>query len=130
MFDLKQPCVNCPFRKGQGQLYRLGEKRLLEIANAVSFQCHKTVEFYAEEEGPFINVDGEDFDEQWRPIKNMDHAQQCAGLMAILHHEGRPNQIMQVAQRLGQFDPEQLDPKNEAYETLRDALAAHRHESA
>ena len=98
MFNLKQPCNNCPFRKGQGQNFRLSEGRLAEILNAPAFQCHKT-------------LDGS--------------AEQCAGLMKILYDAGEPNQIMQVAIRLGVLDPEKLDPKNEAYADLWDVMEAH-----
>lgn len=110
MFDLKQPCVSCPFRIGQGELFRLELERLQEIVAAVAFQCHKTVD-YSDDEAPASGS---------RP-------QQCAGLMAILHREGRLNQIMQVAQRLGVLDTSQLDPKQEAYASLEDALKAHGH---
>lgn len=109
MFALKQPCMNCPFRKGQGELFRLPRERLQEIVNAPAFQCHKTVD-YSEDE----------------PDQG-DRPQQCAGLMTVLHREGRPNQIMQVAQRLTGFDPDQLDPKNEAYGSMAEVVAAHGH---
>ena len=126
MFDLKQPCVNCPFRKGQGSLFRLHQERITQIVKGDAFQCHKTVEYHDESDGPFIDIDGDaGFDEQWAPITSMDKAQQCAGLMAVLHREGRPNAIMQVAERLGEFDPALLDPKGEAYQTLDAARRAH-----
>src|SRR3546814_3147904 len=41
--------------------------------------------------------------------------QQCAGLMTVLHREGKPNQIMQVAERFGALDPSALDPDDEVY---------------
>src|SRR5262245_3105406 len=97
MFDLKRPCVNCPFRKGQGPLFQLSAERLEEILNAPAFQCHKTFE--------------------GRP-------QQCAGLMSLLDRESQPNQIMQVAERWGEFDPELIDHRD-VYETISDALVAH-----
>lgn len=107
MFDLKQPCVNCPFRKGQGPLFGLSPLRLREIKAAVAFQCHKTVDYGNEE-----NLHG-------------DRPQQCAGLMAVLAREDEPNQIMQVAMRFGTLDLSTLDPKGEAYGSWRDVIEAH-----
>lgn len=108
MFDLKQPCVNCPFRRAQGELFGLGERRVREIAEAVAFQCHKTIDY-----------------SQTRP-RTGERPQQCAGLMTVLHRSGAPNVIMQVGRRLGHFDPALLDPKNECYASLDEAIAAHK----
>lgn len=112
MFDLKQPCLECPFRFGAGERYRLSAERLDEIANAPAFQCHKTIDYSEHEDRTASQC--------------ANHAQQCAGLMAILHRENRPNQIMQVATRLGFLDPDALDPKSVVYISLADALSAHR----
>lgn len=112
MFDLKRPCVNCPFRKGQGSRFRLTLDRLLGVIGGVAFQCHKTVDYRdAEEGGP----------------QPGDRPQQCAGLMAVLHRSGRDNQIMQIATRLGSLFPEELDPADEAYGSVEEATAAHLH---
>ncbi len=107
MFDLKQPCVNCPFRKGVGSLFGLQPERLREIKRATAFQCHKTVD-YSDDEPAAGN----------RP-------QQCAGLMSVLARENAPNQIMQVATRLNALDLSQLDPKGEAYDSWADVCVAH-----
>ena len=108
MFDLTRPCLNCPFRRGQGELFRLGLARLGEIFTAPAFQCHKTVDYDAEDEE-----------------RAGDRPQQCAGLMAILHREDEPNQIMQVAERMDALDPSKLDPRGEAYGSFAEALRAH-----
>lgn len=105
MFNLKQPCNDCPFRKGNSVAF-LTRERLESIFDAPAFQCHKTVDY-----------SGED-----REGRAGDKPQQCAGLMAVLHRSGKPNQIMQVAERLGHLDPTTLDPKNEAYASLEDVL--------
>lgn len=110
MFDLKRPCVNCPFRKGQGSLYQLGEIRLREIFRAVAFQCHKTVDY-----DKFEDCEA----------RQGDRPQQCAGLMAVLHRSDRHNQIMQLAERLAGFDPATVDPQGEAYASCAEALDAH-----
>lgn len=108
MFKLTRPCADCPFRKGYGETFGLRPARLVEIKNAPAFQCHKTV----------------DYDETWRGSPG-DRPQQCAGLMAVLHRENKPNQMMQVAERLEHFDPSKLDPDHEAYETWADVEKAH-----
>lgn len=109
MFDLKRPCINCPFRKGQGELFQLKAERIAEIVAASAFQCHKTVDYDAED----------------RDSRAGDKPQQCAGLMAILNRENRLNQIMQLGERLGALDTDQLDPRGEAYDSLAAALSAH-----
>lgn len=106
MFDLKRPCVNCPFRRGLGSSFQLQANRLAEIHNAPAFQCHKTVDYSDDEPGAG------------------NRPQQCAGLMAVLAREERPNQIMQVAMRLGALDVSTLDPRAETYSTWRDVCAA------
>jgi hypothetical protein len=105
MFDLLSPCVTCPFRKGQGSMFRLG--RLGEIRRAPAFQCHKTIDYSGEEAAP----------------GNMP--QQCAGLLTVLWREGELNQIGRVAVRLGSLDPDKLDPRREAYESWDQVVAAH-----
>lgn len=110
MFALKRPCANCPFRIGQGSRFQLAPERLSGIWRASAFQCHKTVDY--------SNFEDEE-------ARAGDRPQQCAGLMAILHREDEPNQIMQVAQRLGYLDPTELDPDGVAYASIEDATAAH-----
>jgi len=108
MFDLKRPCTTCPFRIGQTFFLQRG--RLEEIRRGSAFQCHKTVDY-----------------DNWNTNRQGDRPQQCAGLMAVLHRSGEPNQIMQVAQRLGHLDPTQLDPRREAFASWAAAVAAHKH---
>jgi len=109
MFDLKRPCVNCPFRKGQGERFRLPRLRLREIKRGPAFQCHKTVDY-------------SDGDSDGQPG---DRPQQCAGLMAVLHRENEHNQIMQVAERIGGITFDNIDPDQEAYASWNDVLCAH-----
>lgn len=93
MFGLKRPCNNCPFKKGQGGLFGLPPERLEGIRTAPAFQCHKTVDY--------------DVEDDEHPGQG-DRPQQCAGLMGVLTREQTPNQIMQVAERLGYFNPSML----------------------
>lgn len=107
MFDLKRPCKTCPFRRGMGSRFALRRARLTEIRRSTAFQCHGTVDYSDEEP----QAGGK--------------PQQCAGLMAVLARERDPNQIMQVASRLGHLDLDALDPRREAYGSWAAVLKAH-----
>jgi hypothetical protein len=112
MFDLTRPCVDCPFRKGNGEHFQLNRFRLHEIRRGDAFQCHRTVDY-------------DNFDD--RDLRSGDRPQQCAGLMAVLAREGNANTIMQIAERFGHLDLSKLDPKHEAYESWAAVLDAHGH---
>lgn len=109
MFDLRRPCSNCPWRKGQGSLFALTKERIAGILGGTAFQCHKTVDYGGDDCAPSPG----------------DRPQQCAGLMAVLHRSGQPNQIMQVASRLGAIDLDAVDPDGTAYASLEEAARAH-----
>jgi hypothetical protein len=83
--------------------------RLDEIVAASAFQCHKTVDY--EQLADSAPQQGK------KP-------QQCAGLMAVLHAEGAPNQIMQVAQRLAGFDAGKIETED-TFGSLAEVYAAH-----
>ena len=109
MFDLKRPCKTCPFLKSNGASFALGKERLGEIFEGPAFQCHGTVDY-------------ENFDDAKK--RQGRKPQQCAGLMALLHREGRDNQIMQVAQRLIGFDAAKLDNAG-VFESIDECVEAH-----
>lgn len=115
MFKLTRPCVSCPFRVGVGENFQLRTERLRDIMTAAAFQCHMTVDYDTEREDDQGNV---------RPGTG-EHPQQCAGLMSLLHRAGRANQIMQVGERLGAFDPSKLD-HSDCYASIKSAARAHR----
>ena len=108
MFEQTRPCADSQFRKGWGRLYQLSMRRLDEIFNAPAFQCHKTIDY--DEEG-----------EAFKPAPR-----QCTGLMSVLAGSERENQIMQVAERLGVWNPAMLD-STEAYANIEEAIGAHIH---
>ena len=83
--SLTTPCNNCPYRTDIHPYLTKARVREFEhnlVRNQRSFQCHKTI--------------GHEF-------------QNCAGSLILLHKIDQPNQIMQVAERLGYFDPSKLD---------------------
>lgn len=111
-FDLVRPCADCPFRNDKGG-FGLRAGRVREILGggsgrawwpSPSFPCHKTIEY--RERGTHIGPT----------------AQQCAGVMIILHREHRHNDTMQVAQRLGYWDPAKLDLTAPVYMTTQQAI--------
>jgi hypothetical protein len=110
-FDLTRPCGDCPFRSDKQ--FGLLPERVRGILGggkgkswwpACSFPCHKTI----------IYGDGD--------AVIPETAQQCAGVMAILHRENRPNDAMQIAERLGLWDPSKLDPDAPFYPSTRAAI--------
>lgn len=103
-FDLKRPCANCPFRKDSLPSW-LGEARAEEIADAVlgrpgvTFACHRTTKFEEGDEG-----------EEHTPHPDEQH---CAGAMILADRTGAANQMLQIAERLGIRNPDDLDPDAE-----------------
>lgn len=97
---LKRPCKHCPFRSDvprylYPQRYRQIAAELLEGG---SFICHETIHLEEAVEGG-----------------SFDGGRACAGAMIWLQAQGRPNQLMQVMERLGVFDPTQLDRSASVY---------------
>ena len=94
---MTKPCQYCPFRKnGPGFL---GKDRAKEIAESIgklgeSFPCHKTIDYTDPDPDTGHGLVTED-------------SRFCAGACLVLVKEQRPNQIMQVADRLGFYsEPE------------------------
>ena len=102
MFELKKPCVDCPFRKSNAANYALPKERLDEILSASAFECHKTTGVGGKKHPP----------------------QQCAGLIAAQHAANQPNQITQVAQRLLSYDPSVIDT-SDTFDTIQELYEAH-----
>lgn len=91
MFKLKMTCKDCPFLCGSTTNTTLADERIEEIKEALlqdhSFSCHKTVDY---ENG------------------SKEKEQHCAGAMIWLYKQGRPNQIMRIAERIGRLNREEL----------------------
>lgn len=97
-FDLRRPCPKCPFRKDCLPEW-LGERRAEEIAESLlgrpgaTFPCHETTQH--DDEGDHVQREDE---------------QHCAGALLLVEADGAPNQMLQIAERLGIRDPDLLDP--------------------
>lgn len=107
MFRLRKPCDNCPFTKGQGELFALGGDRLQEIFEAPAFQCHKTLAY---------NDEGE--------TEKGDNPSQCAGLIALHFKERNSNAIIRAAMLLIDYNPVIIDASN-VYDSYEQCVAAH-----
>lgn len=108
---LNKPCDNCPFRKDRPQQQGwLGRERAVEIAEAVlrgdqTFQCHKT-------------------------LHDKDKGTMCAGALSMLKQasaEQSPfgNQMVQVAERLGLYRPEDTDTSVPVFTTIEEMADFH-----
>lgn len=104
MLNRKVPCKTCPFRKTPGGLRGLGTARSEEIAESLlrgeSFTCHSDLD---------------------KPAKSRN---QCVGSMLILDKLQQPNQIMQVAGRLGMFNVETLRGRDDVFDNFDDWVSA------
>lgn len=112
-FDLTSPCGDCPFRSDKP--FHLSPERVRQILGggdhwwpAASFPCHRTIIYGDDENGDTTTIP--------------PSAQQCAGVMAILHRENRPNDAMQVVERWGLWNPAALDPTAPFYASTEDAI--------
>lgn len=98
------PCNNCPFRSDIDPY--LGPERTEEILKGLleqqaTFTCHKGI--------------GKPENEQFH----------CAGAMILLEHMERPNQMMRIMERLGEYDRRKLDMDSPVYVDADDMLDAY-----
>jgi hypothetical protein len=117
-FDLRKPCPQCPFRPGG---FIIHPDRAREIAEGVvhgdvTFTCHKHLH------GEHLEL--EDGEERYNPAMQDQH---CAGAAAFVRKLGAANQMLQIAERLGICDPDQLLPEADAevYDDIEAMVAAH-----
>lgn len=120
-FTMKRPCVDCPFLREGG--IRLSQKRVREIAGAMlavqgaTFQCHATVDYDDTEDGAPVQ-------------RRTPRDQHCAGALIFAERQGRGNQMMRIAERLGMYDAAALMSDHAVVESVfastREMLAANR----
>lgn len=101
-FKLKKPCADCPFKKDVN--LHLSKARKQEIADGLklkgtTFACHKTVDYHDEVE---------------------DKSQHCAGALLIIENNEIPNQMTQVAERLGLYTPSELTGHDEVFNSFEE----------
>jgi hypothetical protein len=85
-YNMPRPCTGCPFGRHEDAVHNLGARRIIDIADAGGFTCHKTTR----ETG-----DGTE--------------KECAGHMIFkLANEGT-SQMIRIAGRLGMMSEETFD---------------------
>lgn len=104
-YDLRRPCVHCPFRSDvPGYLRRArAEEIATSIAGGAEFPCHETTVEDPEDES-----------------NNMPTArsQFCAGALIVMEHLHAPNQIVRIAERTNVFDPDRLDMRAPVFDNF------------
>lgn len=111
MFQIKKPCIDCPFVKGSSTNTTLAEGRMEDIIDSLHkdhiFSCHKTIDYSQQ-----------DLMDDATTYQLQEQNQFCAGAMNYLVKEGRPNAQMQIAMRLGWLDVEKLKGQNTIIDVL------------
>lgn len=100
-YDMKAPCAQCPFRTDIKPYLR--KARIKEIRAGLQrgeFPCHKT-------------ITSNDDDER---VQTAD-SKHCAGAMILLEKINEPSQMMRIAERLGLYDPAELDMAAPVYDS-------------
>lgn len=125
IYTLKSPCANCPFRSDKP--FHLDSDRVKEIADSLrdlpeapggTFYCHTTVD-YGSRVGEQVQDAEDDAEADAFDGRITSRSRACAGALATLEKEQRPNQIMRIAERLGLYDMKRLDHENApVYESL------------
>jgi hypothetical protein len=113
---MKSPCANCPFR-AEPRFYLIKE-RAIELQQVLvnegrGFHCHKTIDYGKIDDG-VVTADGCGIGE-----RDSEH---CAGAMILLQKIGKPNQPMQVCERLGLFNPLELNMDAPVYDTFEEFI--------
>lgn len=109
MFDLKQPCHNCPFRREGG--IRLRPGRSMEIVNGGFFPCHLTTTHDEDGEGDTFIQTGKE--------------QYCAGKLLLHLKTETSDQMMRIGLRTG-WDPEQMQDADAVFDSLDEMEALQR----
>lgn len=112
-FDLKRPCVDCPFLRDKAFLTRARARSIATdvLVAGKTFSCHKTLDY-------------SNADDDGGPA-DTKHTQHCAGALIMCEKAGRPNQMMRIAERLGMYDASKLDLTAEVYRNPADMAAGH-----
>jgi hypothetical protein len=93
------PCDECPFRRRGAKVVRLSRVRILDIAGNMidpeggTFTCHKAIHGEENDYG------------KYKPSRNDVH---CAGALIFAERHQTQTIKMQIAERLGLYDPSQF----------------------
>lgn len=110
-YSLKKPCKNCPFLKDKSKAIQLDPARVPGIINdlvtgeASSFSCHKTV-YHSKTGGRWVDDDSD----EGGHYEQSGLEKQCAGSLIVMEKMGKQTTLMQVMQRMGQYNPDDFKP--------------------
>jgi len=114
-FDLVRPCKNCPFRTDclKGWL----SHRILTLSAEIfeqnkTFTCHETLKY----------------DTNGRARKSKDKNQHCAGALILIEKTKTANSMVQIAERLGLYNPGNLDMESPIFKSIGDFIDHHRND--
>ena len=102
-FDLTTPCGECPFRNDiNGYLTTARVKQLKKdvVNGEKTFACHKTV---------------------YSPGTTEHH---CAGALILLKKLNKHGRMLQIAERLGLYDPSKLDMSAPVFDSFEEMIDA------
>lgn len=111
-FKLKTPCQNCPFRTDVTPYIRVQYLKQV-LADRHVFVCHKTVDYSHFDKG-----------------RKTSDTQPCAGFLICMQHDNKKNDLMQLAERLGLYDPSKMNMDAPVYKGAAAAIKAHEDEQA
>jgi hypothetical protein len=100
-FDVTSPCKSCPFRRRGKHAVRLTRSRVEEVAgnmldpNGGTFSCHN------EAHGDTGDAPGDEY----QPSIDDVH---CAGALIFAERNENQTRMMQIAERLGLYEPDQF----------------------
>jgi len=110
-YNLKAPCAKCPFRNDVKPY--ITPARAREICNVIverqgTFACHETID-YSKGEGVETKA-----------------TQHCAGAMIMLEHMEKPNQMMRIMERFGDYDHRKLKMDSPVFKSDKEMINYYR----
>jgi hypothetical protein len=112
-YRLTSPCPMCPFRSDIPPYLNRGRVREIQqsLYDGGQFPCHLTTDW----------GDDDDAEHDYIPTGHEVH---CAGALIVLEKEGRPNQMMRIAERIGLYDARKLRMDAPVYASFRAMIDA------
>ncbi len=118
---MHKPCNNCPFLRAESAV-RLTSARVEEIAGLMlnpsggEFPCHKTTKSCED-------VGCRDEDGECGGRHRTQESLHCAGALIFAEKNDNQTQMMRIAGRLGMYDPDRLERREEVFDTIDEMLA-------
>lgn len=115
-FRLRKMCKDCPWRSDREYPFfgkdERGYERTQELRESLQgmhvFPCHKTA---------YFDDDGDQH--------QTERTQACAGVLITMEKAGDRGDLVQIAERIGKYDPSILDLNQPTYNSLEEWSEAH-----